>query len=47
MTAAQQQYRNIGLSLANATESQMFGKPCFKINGEALTSSTHRAKAAP
>ncbi len=29
-------YTTIGHALNNAEESQMFGKPCFKINGKAF-----------
>jgi hypothetical protein len=29
-------YLEIGNSLPNATESQLFGKPCFKVNGKAF-----------
>jgi hypothetical protein len=29
-------YLSIGNSIKNAEESQMFGKPCFKINGKAF-----------
>ncbi len=29
-------YTNIGQGLDDAEESQMFGKPCFKINGKAF-----------
>ncbi|MBS1771757.1 MAG: hypothetical protein JST82_02770 [Bacteroidetes bacterium] len=29
-------YLSIGQSLKEAEESQMFGKPCFKINGKAF-----------
>lgn len=31
-----ERYLQIGKSLPNATESQLFGKPCFKINGKAF-----------
>ena len=31
-------YAETGNSLKGAEESQMFGKPCFKINGKAFTS---------
>ncbi len=30
-------YTAIGQRLADAEESQMFGKPCFKVNGKAFT----------
>jgi len=29
-------YKSIGNALKDAEESQMFGKPCFKINGKAF-----------
>lgn len=29
-------YIQIGRAIPHATESQMFGKPCFKINGKAF-----------
>lgn len=29
-------YKSIGGALKDAEESQMFGKPCFKINGKAF-----------
>lgn len=31
-------YTETGNSIKGAEESQMFGKPCFKINGKAFTS---------
>ncbi len=31
-------YLAIGQSLAGAQQSQMFGKPCFKVNGKAFMS---------
>ena len=31
-----ERYLQIGKSLPNAIESQLFGKPCFKINGKAF-----------
>lgn len=31
-------YKSIGSALKDAEESQMFGKPCFKINGKAFVS---------
>jgi hypothetical protein len=31
-----EQYLTIGHSLTDAQESQMFGKPCFKISGKAF-----------
>ncbi len=36
MTAEENHYISIGLGLENAVQSQMFGKPCFKINGKAF-----------
>lgn len=54
MTKEQELYTEIGLNLKDSVESQMFGKPCFKINGKAfmcffenavvfkLTGETHR-----
>ncbi len=35
MTDEQELYLKIGQQLKDSTESQMFGKPCFKINGKA------------
>lgn len=29
-------YNDIGASIKGAEESQMFGKPCFKVNGKAF-----------
>lgn len=29
-------YKEIGLNIKGAEESQIFGKPCFKINGKAF-----------
>jgi hypothetical protein len=34
----QELYLKIGKSLKRAEESQMFGKPCFKVNGKAFMS---------
>jgi len=34
---AMEKYLETGRSLPGAEESQMFGKPCFKINGKAFT----------
>ena len=34
--AAEKLYTEIGLSLKNSEQSQMFGKPCFKIGGKAF-----------
>jgi|GEM_PF-345337 len=36
MTTEEKKYAEIGLSIENAVQSQMFGKPCFKINGKAF-----------
>ncbi|MDR2980488.1 MAG: hypothetical protein LBV02_08655 [Bacteroidales bacterium] len=36
MTKAEELYISIGQTLENAEQSQMFGKPCFKINGKAF-----------
>jgi len=36
MTDAENLYISIGKKLKGAEESQMFGKPCFKINGKAF-----------
>ncbi len=38
MTQEEITYIEIGQKLAGAVESQMFGKPCFKINGKAFMS---------
>jgi hypothetical protein len=35
-TEAEELYISIGLQCKNAERSQMFGKPCFKINGKAF-----------
>jgi hypothetical protein len=32
----QEAYLKIGKSIKGAEESQMFGKPCFKVNGKAF-----------
>lgn len=37
MTKEEILYIEIGQGLENAVQSQMFGKPCFKINGKAFT----------
>ena len=54
MTAEEATYISIGQALEGAVQSQMFGKPCFKVNGKAficffqnemvfkLTGETHR-----
>jgi hypothetical protein len=36
MTEEQALYTEIGQELKDAEQSQMFGKPCFKINGKAM-----------
>lgn len=36
MTEAEQLYTGIGQSLKEAEQSQMFGKPCFKVNKKAF-----------
>lgn len=36
MTAEYETYLTIGRKLSNSDESQLFGKPCFKINGKAF-----------
>lgn len=36
MSQEQTRYLEIGNSLQNSAESQLFGKPCFKINGKAF-----------
>ena len=36
MTKEEELYISIGQSLENAVQSQMFGKPCFKINKKAF-----------
>ena len=36
MTEEQELYIEIGQKLKDAEQSQMFGKPCFKINGKAF-----------
>lgn len=36
MTEEQEYYIAIGQGLKDAEQSQMFGKPCFKINGKAF-----------
>ena len=38
MTKEEILYLEIGRGLKGAEESQMFGKPCFKINGKAFMS---------
>jgi urate oxidase len=36
MTKEEELYLTIGKELQGAEQSQMFGKPCFKINGKAF-----------
>lgn len=36
MTEAESLYLKIGLSIAGSEKSQLFGKPCFKINKKAF-----------
>jgi len=36
MTKEQEFYIQIGLKLKDTEQSQMFGKPCFKVNGKAF-----------
>lgn len=36
MSKEQELYYEIGKNLEQAVESQLFGKPCFKINGKAF-----------
>ena len=36
MTAEEALYLSIGQNLKKAEQSQLFGKPCFKINGKAF-----------
>ncbi len=38
MTKEEELYLSIGRSIEGSTESQMFGKPCFKVNGKAFIS---------
>jgi hypothetical protein len=35
MTKQEEHYIKIGTSIKGSEESQMFGKPCFKVNGKA------------
>jgi hypothetical protein len=37
MTKAEKLYIETGKGIEDAEQSQMFGKPCFKINGKAFT----------
>lgn len=36
MSESEELYFSIGRGLKNSIQSQMFGKPCFKINGKAF-----------
>ncbi|MCD6067099.1 MAG: hypothetical protein K0S33_1925 [Bacteroidetes bacterium] len=36
MTEAEKLYTEIGSKIKEAVQSQLFGKPCFKINGKAF-----------
>ena len=36
--SGEEKYIAIGRSLENAVDSQMFGKPCFKVKGKAFVS---------
>jgi hypothetical protein len=38
MTQEEQLYQSIGQKLKTAEQSQMFGKPCFKVGGKAFVS---------
>lgn len=38
MTKEEEAYLAIGQKLEGAQQSQMFGKPCFKVNGKAFMS---------
>jgi hypothetical protein len=38
MSIEEEFYTQIGLKIKGAEESQMFGKPCFKVNGKAFMS---------
>ncbi|CAN5316653.1 hypothetical protein BH09BAC3_BH09BAC3_11570 [soil metagenome] len=38
MTAAEKLYTETGQSIRGAEQSQMFGKPCFKVNRKAFCS---------
>lgn len=37
MSENEADYIKVGSGIENATQSQMFGKPCFKIGGKAFT----------
>ena len=43
MTSEEALYTSIGQNLRDAVQSQMFGKPCFKIRGKAFMSFFNRA----
>src|SRR2546430_16104786 len=36
MTKQEELYLSIGLKIKKAEKSQLFGKPCFKVNGKAF-----------
>jgi hypothetical protein len=38
LTTEESLYESIGQGLKDAEQSQMFGKPCFKVNGKAFMS---------
>ncbi|MBI3135437.1 MAG: hypothetical protein HYZ14_12245 [Bacteroidetes bacterium] len=38
MSESEKRYLEIGRSIKGAEESQMFGKPCFKVKGKAFMS---------
>jgi hypothetical protein len=38
MTKEEKLYTETGLAIKGAEQSQMFGKPCFKVNGKAFMS---------
>lgn len=38
MSPEEQLYLSVGESIEDAVRSQMFGKPCFKVNGKAFVS---------
>ena len=38
MNPEQEYYLEVGRNIQGSVESQMFGKPCFKINGKAFIS---------
>lgn len=41
MEAAERQYRAIAEKLPGAVSGQLFGKPCFKVNGKAFIAFFH------